>query len=137
MLPDDRKSRTFSASGHATFATGSVLRSLAPFVPMVQSAHPRQRDDFRRRRRSRRDRSLVRRVFTEPQVATILVIVADICPHEPDEMPLAEDNDVLEKLATAISDPAFSGSVLPRTAIGDANRLCAHGPYELDHRRAE
>jgi hypothetical protein len=27
-------------------------------------------------------------------------------------MPLAEDNDVLEKLATAISDPAFSGSVL-------------------------
>jgi len=70
-------------------------------------------------------------------VATILVIVADICPHEPDEMPLAEDNDVLEKLAPAISYPALGGSVLPGAAIGDANRLCAHGPYELDHRRAE
>ena len=35
-------------------------------------------------------------------------------------MPLAEDNDVLEKLATAMPDPALGGSVLPRAAIGDA-----------------
>ncbi len=26
----------------------AALRRLAPFVPMVQSTHPRQRDDFRR-----------------------------------------------------------------------------------------
>jgi hypothetical protein len=47
VLLDDRKSRTFSASGYATFATGSALPSLAPFVPMVQSTYSRQRDDFR------------------------------------------------------------------------------------------
>lgn len=50
-------------------------------------------------------------------MATILVVVVDICPREPDEMPLAEYNDVLEKFATAISDPALGGSVLPRAAI--------------------
>ena len=70
-------------------------------------------------------------------MTAVFVVVAEVQAHEPYEMALAEDNDVLEELATAISDPALSRSVLPRTAIGDANRLCAHGPYELDHRRAE
>ncbi len=70
-------------------------------------------------------------------MAAVLVVVADVQAHEPDEMPFAEDDDVFEELSAAAPDPAFSGSVLPRTAIGDANRLCAHGPYELDHRMAE
>ena len=39
-------------------------------------------------------------------MATILVVVADVCPHEPDEMALAEDYDMLEELATAVSDPS-------------------------------
>ncbi len=29
------------------FATSNALRGLAPFVPMVQATHPRQRNDFR------------------------------------------------------------------------------------------
>ncbi len=70
-------------------------------------------------------------------MAAVLVALADVQGHEPDEMPFAEDDDVFEHLSAAVPDPAFSGSVLPRTAIGDANRLCTHGPYELDHRRAE
>ena len=70
-------------------------------------------------------------------MAAVLVVVADIQAHKPDEMLFAEDDDVFEELPAAAADPAFSRSVLLRTAIGDANRLCAHGPYELDHRRAE
>jgi len=70
-------------------------------------------------------------------MATVLVIVGDVSSHESDEMALAENHNVLQELAPTAPNPALSGSVLPRTAIGDANRLCAHGPYELDDRRAE
>ena len=52
-------------------------------------------------------------------------------------MALAEDYDMLKELAATVSDPALSGTVLPRAPIRNANRLCAHGPYELNHRRAE
>ena len=51
-------------------------------------------------------------------MTAVLVVVAEVQAHEPYEMPFAEDNDVLEKLSAAVPDPAFSGSVLPRTAIG-------------------
>ena len=70
-------------------------------------------------------------------MATVLVVVADVQAHEPDEMPLTEDNYMLQHLAAAVSDPALGGTVLPRAAIRNANRLCAHGPYELHHCRAE
>ena len=65
-------------------------------------------------------------------MATVLVIVSDVSSHESDEMALAQNYDVIEELAPTAADPALGGSVLPRAAIRGANRLCAHGPYELD-----
>ena len=52
-------------------------------------------------------------------------------------MALAEDHDVREELAPTAADPALGGSVLPRTAKRNTDRLCAHRLDELDHRRAE
>ena len=52
---------------------------LSPLVSVVQSTDSRQCDDFRRRKRSVRDRSQARCVLVQPQVATVLVIVADLC----------------------------------------------------------
>ena len=60
-------------------------------------------------------------------MTTILVVVADVCPHEPDEMALAEDYDMLEELATTISDPALGGTVLPRAPIGASAIKCGSG----------
>ena len=60
-----------------------------------------------------RDRSQARCVLVQPQVATVLVIVADVSSHEPDEMTCAENHDVLKELATAAADPPLRGSVLP------------------------
>jgi hypothetical protein len=37
--------------------------------------------------------------------------VANVLAHEPNEMSLAEDHDVVEDLATAGPDPALSSSV--------------------------
>ena len=70
-------------------------------------------------------------------MATVLVIVGDVSSHDSDEMTLAQNYDVLEELAPTAADPALGGSILPRAAIRGANRLCAHGPSELDDRRAE
>ena len=74
---------------------------------MVQSTGSRQCDYFRRRRRSVRDRSQARCVLVQPQVATVLMIVADVSSHEPDEMTCAENHDVLKELATAAADPVL------------------------------
>ena len=74
---------------------------------MVQSTDSRQCDDFRRRRRSVRDRSQARCVLVQPQVATVLMIVADVSSHEPDEMTCAENHHVLKELATAAADPVL------------------------------
>ena len=60
-----------------------------------------------------RDRSQARCVLVQPQVATVLVIVADVSSHEPDEMTCAENHDVLKELATAAADPPLRSSVLP------------------------
>ncbi len=74
-----------------------VLGRFPPLVTMMKSTHSRQRDDFRRRGRPRRDGCFIRCVFVQSQVATVLVVVVDVGPHESDEMPLAEDHDVFEE----------------------------------------
>ena len=47
-------------------------------------------------------------------MATVLVKVGHVSSHEPDEMAFAEDYNMLEELATAVSDPALSGSVFAK-----------------------
>ena len=54
-----------------------------------------------------RDRSQARCVLVQPQVATVLMIVADVSSHETDEMTCAENHDVLKELATAAADPVL------------------------------
>ena len=98
---------------------------LSPLVSMVQSTDSRQCDYFRRRRRSVRDRSQARCVLVQPQVATVLMIVADVSSHETDEMTCAENHHVLKELAAAAAEPPLRGSVLPWAAKRSANGLCA------------
>ncbi len=81
-----------------------------------------------------RDRSQARCVLVQPQVATVLMIVADVSSHEPDEMTCTENHDVLKELATAAADPPLRGSVLPWAAKRSANGFCARCLDELDDR---
>ncbi len=80
-----------------------------------------------------RDRSQVRCVLVQPQVATVLVIVADVGSHEPDEMTFAKDHDVLKELATTAPDPTFGRPVLPWTAVRGSMWFRAHPLDEIDH----
>ena len=65
-------------------------------------------------------------------MATIFVVIADIGPYEANEMTLAEDDYVLEELSATAADPAFSRSVLPRTAIGDTEPGQTRGAHLVD-----
>ncbi len=65
------------------------------------------------------------------------MVVRDVRTHEPDEMPLAEDNDVLEQLSATTQDPAFGSSILPRAPVRDTNGFDAERPDALDDGRAE
>ena len=57
-----------------------------------------------------RDRSQARCVLVQPQVATVLVIVADVSSHEPDEMTCAKNHDVLKELATSLEGRDETGN---------------------------
>ena len=70
-------------------------------------------------------------------MATVLVMVTDVRVHEPDQVALAKDDYVLEKLPTAASDPALRHGILPRTAERDAARSRTHCLYETYHRGTE
>ena len=70
-------------------------------------------------------------------MTTILVIVVDVQTCEPDEMPLAKDDHVLEELAPTVPDPPFSGAVLPWASKRSANGLDAERPDALDDGWAE
>ena len=48
-------------------------------------------------------------------------------------MALAEDNNMLEELASAAADPAFGHGILPWTTINRSGGLGAHGLDESHH----
>ena len=64
-------------------------------------------------RRPRLYRSSVRRVFTQGIVNAVLLMIGDVIANESAQMGFIQRNDVIEKLATAASDPAFGSSILP------------------------
>ena len=68
-----------------------------------------------------RDRSQARCVLVQPQVATVLMIVADVSSHEPDEMTCTENHDVAQE--------ARDGSCRPRP-------VPKLGPAGIDERTA-
>jgi hypothetical protein len=66
------------------------------------------------------------RVFREPQVRSVFVVVAHILGHQSFQMPLVQDDDVVQQFPPATSHPTFRHSVLPWTAKGSAHGLATH-----------
>jgi len=66
------------------------------------------------------------RIFRESQMGPILVVVTDILRNQPFQMPLVQDDDMIQQVSATASHPALGNAVLPRTAKGSAHRLAAH-----------
>ena len=67
----------------------------------------------------------------------ILVIVLEVGTYQPDEMALAKDDDMLEKLPPATTDPSVCHWILPRTPVRRSGGFGAHGLHESHHGRTE
>ena len=60
------------------------------------------------------------RVFREAEMCPVLMVIEQVSRHQPFEMPLIEDDRVVQQIVPAASHPAFSNTVLPR----DSERPC-------------
>src|ERR1700751_1456316 len=93
---------------------------------MVQSTEPREGSNLASERRTGCDRPTRWRVLPEPQMCPILLVVAHMFSHQPLQMPLVQDDYVIQQVASAASYPTLRNAVLPRTAKGRAHRLASH-----------
>jgi hypothetical protein len=66
-----------------------------------------------------RDSSGVGAIHLEGQMGTKAVVIGDIWGKHAPEMPVVEDDDMIEHLATETPDEPLAVRILPRTARGN------------------
>jgi hypothetical protein len=92
------------APRHANKACrGSELRCVA----VVQSTESRKRSNVACRGRASLRRSTHRRVFRKPQMRSVLVVAADVLSHEAFQMPLVQNDHMIQQVPSAVPHPAF------------------------------
>src|SRR3974390_1646720 len=93
---------------------------------MVQPAESRKGLNLASARRANFCSATCWRVLRESKMRPVLVIIEQVGRHKSFEMPLIEDDHVVQQVASAPSHPALSNTVLPRTAKGRARWLASH-----------
>src|ERR1700736_5238367 len=93
---------------------------------MVQSTESREGSNLASERRMARNRPPRWRVLPAPQMRPILVVVAPILSHQPLQMPLVQDDHVIQQVSSAASYPTLRNTVLPGTAKGSAHWRGSH-----------
>jgi len=83
---------------------------------MVQTTESRHRNRPATCARSSGDLSSCRGLLLQPEMGSIVVIIADILGHQPFEMSFVENNHMVEYVPPAISDKSFRDAILPWTA---------------------
>jgi len=66
-------------------------------------------------------------------MSPVFVIVDQVGRHQSFEMPLVQDDRVVQQVAAATSNPTLSNTVLPRTAKSRASWLASHVPHDRNH----
>jgi len=69
----------------------------------------------------------------ESKMRPVLMVIEQVRRHQSFEMPLIEDDHVVQQVASATSYPALSNTVLPRTAKGCASWLASHVSHSRNH----
>src|SRR5436189_6265514 len=73
------------------------------------------------------DRAIYRSVLVERPMSPQLIIIGGILRQNPAQVRFAQDNHVVDALASDRSDQPFGEAVLPRRAWGDGLVADAHG----------
>ena len=61
------------------------------------------------------------------------MIVSDVIPDQTAQVNVIEDDQVIEKLSTTASDPAFCDSILPRACRANACGIQTAGCQQIDY----
>src|SRR5664280_1397024 len=59
-------------------------------------------------------------------MSPVLVVITDVLIQQPSQVPLIENDHVIEQVPPHTANPPLRNSVLPRTPECSANRLAAH-----------
>jgi len=70
-------------------------------------------------------------------MGSVVVKVADVLVHEALQMSFIQNDHMIEQISTAVSDPALSNTVLPRTSVAGPLRLDAKAIHRFDHFEVE
>src|SRR5215469_3810685 len=73
------------------------------------------------------------RVLRQSKMSPVLMVIEQVGKHQSFEMPLIEDDHVVQQVASATSYPALSNTVLPRTAKSRASWLASHVSHGRNH----
>ena len=92
---------------------------------MMQTAEPRHGYNSATCRRVHFCFTALRRSLHQREVRAILMIVTDVLVHQAFQMTLIQNNDMIEQIPAAITNPALSNAVLPRTSEAGSFRLDA------------
>src|ERR1017187_8249644 len=94
-------------------------------VTMVQSSESRERFNLAASCSAAHDWPSYRSILRKPEMSAVLVIVAYIFGHEPLQVPLINDDNVVQQVSSTTPNPTLGDSVLPGTAECGANRLAS------------
>src|SRR5260370_3820360 len=98
-------------------------------ITMVQATESRKGLNLVFTRRANFCRPTCWRVLRESKMRPVLMVVEHVRRHEPFEMPLIQDDHVVQQVASATSHPALRNTVLPRTPKDLASCLAFHVPH--------
>src|ERR1022692_203096 len=70
-------------------------------------------------------------------MSLVLVVITDVLSQQPSQVPLIENDHVIEQVPPHTANPPLRNSVLPRTAECSATRLAAHRLHGRDYIGAE
>jgi hypothetical protein len=83
---------------------------------MVQTADPRHRNHPTTCARNSNGLAPCWGLLLQPEVCPVLVVVADVFPHQALQMPFVYYDDMIQQVPPAVADEALGDPILPRAA---------------------
>src|SRR5664279_3874176 len=102
-----------------------VAHSGGDHVTVMQPTESRQRDDLARAWRHRRCNSTSGRVLPQSKMSPVFVVIVDVVFQQSSQVPLVQNDHVVEQIPTHTSNPALGNAILPGTAKSSSDGLRA------------
>jgi len=100
-----------------------MMQTAEPLYRYNSAAHSGVACCFTTRRRSLRQRKM----------SSVIVIIKNVLVHQPFEMTLIHNDDMVKQIAAAVADPALGDAVLPRASETGPLGLDAEALRRVDH----